>query len=180
VARTNGEPCGASGVLSRRPQLKRVLGGPRTCSAGVNSMTNEERLHHACAQGLMAEVRRLLRELPPPDLSWRSPVTGWTALHAAAENSHPDAIRALVAAGASVHALDDRGWTPLHWAVDAEIDKAVQHGGVPDLRTTQCLLDCGADPHAAAPDGSTPMSIATRYRCKPAIEELSKGRPTRR
>ena len=42
---------------------------------------------------------------------------GWTPLHyAAAFNSNPDVVKALISAGAKVNAKDKDGWTPLRAA----------------------------------------------------------------
>ena len=140
-------------------------------------VTASELLYEACAAGDLDEVQRLLAHVPPPDLAWASP-TGMTALHVAAEMNYPDVIRLLTAGGAALGARDERGWTALHWAVDSEIDGFIQNGPPLNLSTTECLMELGADPNAAAPDGTTPVSIATRYRCKPALEILVRGRPT--
>ena len=42
---------------------------------------------------------------------------GWTALHIAAMEGHPAAVKALLKAGANVETKDNHGWTALSLAV---------------------------------------------------------------
>lgn len=77
---------------------------------------------------------------------------GMTSLHAAFRPLYPSLQVfefLLDIAGASVHAVDRKGWTPLHYAVCGS-----------DLAIVQRLLVAGADPYKAALDGETPVSIA--------------------
>ena len=55
---------------------------------------------------------------------------GFALLHLAAQQPHPQVVRALVKAGATVNCHDDAGRTPLHYTVE--------HGHVDALKE---LLD---------------------------------------
>ncbi len=70
------------------------------------------------------------------------------ALHSAVTNSL-DAVRLLVEAGAPVNAQQDKGWAPLH--------EAVNRG---DLEMTRYLLAHGADPKQQNDDGKSAIGIA--------------------
>lgn len=86
---------------------------------------------------------------------------GQTALHAISWQGAYDCdsdratceriIRALVAAGAVVDAVDDYGQTPLH-------DAASGDWGNPTA--VRVLLELGADPNASSQDGITPLMCA--------------------
>ena len=77
-----------------------------------------------------------------------------------------DMLRALLAAGADVHARGLNDWTALHLAVMADDPEAVQ-----------LLLDHGADPHAATriDDFESPLDIAESSAPK-ALEVLRRWR----
>ena len=77
------------------------------------------------------------------------PRGGWTALMYAARQDAPDAVRALVAAGATLDATDPDGTTALTLAViNSHYDLGIQ------------LLDAGADPNVADVTGMTPLYAA--------------------
>lgn len=84
---------------------------------------------------------------------------GFTALHAAAEVNHADAIPWLVAAGASLEARTRHGHAPLHVAC-----------GLGHREVAEALLEAGADPSATSP-GGTPLEVA-QAEGKPALVEL--------
>jgi hypothetical protein len=78
------------------------------------------------------------------DVAGRRPDTGGsTALHIAAYEQAHDLAEILLAAGADVHATDDHGNTPLHYATypETESDR--------DDRVVALLLAAGADPESA-------------------------------
>jgi ankyrin repeat protein len=60
-------------------------------------------------------------------------------------------VKALLAAGADVHAQDEAGWTALHYAARA------------DARATELLLGSSADATATAADGTTPLHLAALH-----------------
>ena len=74
---------------------------------------------------------------------------GWTALHYAAFNGHTACLKALLAAGASVHSRCNYGCTPLHFAS--------QDGEAASVRA---LIAAGSDVHRADRDGWTPFTAA--------------------
>ena len=78
-----------------------------------------------------------------------------------------DVLRALLAAGADVHARGLNDWTALHLAVIDDDPVAVQ-----------LLLDAGADPHAKTriDDLESPLDIAESSAPK-ALEVLRRHRP---
>ena len=91
------------------------------------------RLHCALAVG---DLSLALRLLPVVDITQRNLADrGAQAIHVAAQHGHIEAIKALVAHGASVEALDLEGMTPLFYAA---------HGG--RLETLRYLVSMGANP----------------------------------
>lgn len=96
---------------------------------------------------------------------------GMPLLHCACEHQDLDAIRALVAVGADVNRRDECGQSPLHIAVDIDIDSVVQAGGMEmQFETTHLLLQLGADPGARDARGQTPRDWAAGYGASVAAE----------
>ena len=98
---------------------------------------------------------------------------GLSALHLAAQGGHIALMTALLAAGADIDARDDRGYTPLHFAVCfgprefldplPALSAAAQDRGVYRLLTDvpRFLLEQGADLRARdAVDRQTPLELA--------------------
>ena len=78
--------------------------------------------------------------------------TGWTALHAAADNQQAHVVKWLLEQGADKNkiTLDYSGYTALHLAV-----------GKTNYEIVKLLLDAGADTEVyTASDGYTPLHIA--------------------
>ncbi|MFG2641973.1 ankyrin repeat domain-containing protein [Streptomyces sp. NPDC048370] len=111
----------------------------------------------AVAPVLGAVARNLAAASRPPRAGGAVPeaadAAGWTPLHFAAQAQVPSAIEALLAAGASVDALDGHGNTPLWRAVFCS------QGEGPAIRL---LLEAGADPDRVNAHGVSPRALAGR------------------
>jgi hypothetical protein len=98
-----------------------------------------------------------------PEIFYIDEPTFWTPLHWAAFAGSPDIIELLVQHGASVHATDNAGATPLHIAAaDPYFD--YDHDENERIRyiTSHTLLELGANPTAQDINGKTPLDY-TRY-----------------
>jgi ankyrin repeat protein len=104
----------------------------------------------AAAVGDARRVRALL-DVDRRHLHQRSD-DGWTALHLAAHFGRGDAVDALLAAGADVHAWSENALhnQPLHAAM----------AGSADLRILTALLAKGAKVNAVEHGGYTPLHLA--------------------
>lgn len=116
--------------------------------------------------------RHLLRFLAfGGDVNARLADSGSTLLHLAVEYDNLPMIRALVEAGADIEAREASGWTPLHHAVDLDVDSAGQRAGPAEgdfmralrFSTTELLISLGADTEAQRADGLTPRDMAACY-----------------
>ncbi|CZR40857.1 uncharacterized protein FPRO_10445 [Fusarium proliferatum ET1] len=107
----------------------------------------ETALHKAAENGRVTVVERLLGL---GDLADKRTISGRTPLHVA---SNTDVIRALLAAGSNVNAINDDGWTPLHYAA--------QRGNPEGI---ELLLRYGANAHARTKDGRTALHLALEVR----------------
>ena len=139
-------------------------------------------LHAAAEVGDVDRVAALIDagsdvSLPIRTEERRSASWGDTPLHLASLNGHVEAARLLIAAGANVNAMNDRGATPLHYAVlkPAMMQVLVDAGADLDLcdrsgRTAlhwsvtgnlagmiAMLVEAGADPDAANINGQTAL-----------------------
>jgi ankyrin repeat protein len=86
--------------------------------------------------------------------------------HFACEHQNLEMIRALVEHGADINLRDAFGQSPLHVAVDIDIDFVVQsRGGAGDLRfeTARVLIALGADRGSRDRSGRTPRDLAAGY-----------------
>lgn len=86
---------------------------------------------------------------------------GGTALLAAARLSHPEAVRALIAAGASVHAVDPFGQTALHLAVSKPCGSDQE--AMRALKCVELLLEAGVPVDAVGPRDGTPLMVAAWF-----------------
>lgn len=124
----------------------------------------EGTVHYAAWRGDAAAVAELISEgvdVNAPGAGGRTPLMevvdepGDFLDHEQAE-----VVRLLLAAGASVSARGDNGWTALH------------HGTRAGPVAITALLDAGADVDAQATDASTPLHCAVEYGNSGAVATL--------
>jgi ankyrin repeat protein len=126
--------------------------------------------------------------LAPAGAAERSPLVE------AAKNSDRTAVRALIAKGADVNAVEPDGTTALHWAsyrddvesADAMLRAGAKVNSANDLGATPLwiaslngsaamvrrLLQAGANPNAALLLGETPVMVASRSGSTEVVEQL--------
>lgn len=123
-------------------------------------MTAGDRLVDAVYRDDADAVRRALAR--GIDVDGRlSGTGGYTALHIAAHLHSRALVEILLAAGADVHAVDEHGNTPLHYATYPEVDLDRR-----DERVAAILLAAGADPASARgrdPDYFEGESVVAPY-----------------
>jgi ankyrin repeat protein len=106
------------------------------------------------------------------DLLARDPKSDRTLLHLACEHQNLGLIRELVGKGIPIDDQDKWGLTPLHVAVDIDIDSVVQASGqISEMTfdTTKLLLSLGANPNLQDERGSAPRDWVLPY--GPAVVE---------
>ncbi len=134
------------------PILEALYKGDRDRALELAAGSEALDVFEASAMGDAPRQEELLRADAELARAW-SP-DGFTALHYAAFFGSPEAVRALIAAGADVEARSTNQEfapeaTPLHSAAAAgRIDNA------------EALLDAGADPNARQHGGFTPLMEA--------------------
>jgi ankyrin repeat protein len=109
-------------------------------------------IHDAARMGTRTDIERLLKA-DPAARDAKTPNQGDTPLHLAALNVDSGPLKALLAAGASVHARNSDGMTPLHMAAFATRSEHAQ-----------LLLKAGADPLLKTNEGRDVTSVARRVR----------------
>jgi ankyrin repeat protein len=76
-----------------------------------------------------------------------------TPLHRAAMSGHPEAVRVLLAHGATVNALDGMfSATPLIWAVEGR--RGARHSGGDHVAVARLLIAAGSSVEWAVPEGA--------------------------
>ena len=134
------------------PILEALYKGERGRAQELAAESEALDVFEASALGDAPRLEELLRE--DAELACARTPDGFTALHYAAFFGSPDAVRALVGAGADVEARSTNQEfapeaTPLHSAVAAgRMDNA------------EALLEAGADPNARQQGGFTPLMEA--------------------
>jgi ankyrin repeat protein len=131
------------------PLMAALYRGQREVVAAIVEAGGEVDIFAAAATGRTAELHQALKD--PAKLNAFA-YDGWTPLHLAAFFGHVDTARALVEAGADVHAFSQNSLrnTPLHAAT------AGKHSEV-----ALFLLAAGADAQAVDGGGYTPVRIAS-------------------
>lgn len=120
--------------------------------AGADQLgQNELPIHDAARMGTRADVERILAA--DPTMRDARTQLGSTPLHYAALNLDSGPLKALIAAGAKVNAVDKEGQTPLHLAAFATRADSVK-----------ALLEAGADPYAKSNAGRDVLNMARRAR----------------
>src|SRR5512146_2425580 len=75
------------------------------------------------------------------DLNRRDQKADWSLLHFAAEDCNAEVIRLLAARGADLNVRDRFGQTPLHIAVDSDLDTSARGGRrAVDMPTARALI----------------------------------------
>jgi len=128
-----------------------LLSGVAGCgtSGGTGSQANEQLFRAATAGNVVAIEGAIAAGADVNAVDYSKSTNGRRALNYAALNNRPDAIRALVAAGAQINLANNTGFTPLHHAAEA--------GSVDAARA---LLELGADKTLRHGGGLTPLQVA--------------------
>jgi len=134
------------------PILEALYAGDREGAEALSAETGDLDVFEASALGDTERLGELLREEPERARAW-SP-DGFTALHYAAFFGTPEAIRALVAAGADLEAPARN----LEFAPEARSLHSAVAAGRAD--NAEALLEAGADPNARQHGGFTPLMAA--------------------
>jgi ankyrin repeat protein len=103
------------------------------------------------------DVTRLL-----VDGGWNISEPGNPLLTKILPGSNKEVLELLVSKGTDVNAKNEHGHSPLYWFV----------GGEDSFYSVKLLVENGADPSAAAKDGSTPLTQAVVYKNKKLIDFL--------
>ena len=121
-----------------------------TFTAGGVAQTPQTRLWDAAISGDTLALASALKDGGQIDsLDTRTARNGRRALNWAAINNRVDALRFLLAHGASIEATNRTGFTALHHAAE-----------VGSLEAARVLLAAGADPKHANLEGMTPLGRA--------------------
>lgn len=104
------------------------------------------------------------------DVNIRFPDSKSTLLHLAIEYENLPVITALFNFGADIEMRESNGWTPLHHAVDLDIDSAGQIGWEEgaffrqlSFAATALIASLGANLNSQLENGETPRDMASRY-----------------
>ena len=141
-------------LLSSRANINRVA------NANAPDKDRNTPLHSAAMAGNVGIIRLLLKHEAKIEARSR---TRETALHLAVK--YPEAVRALLEAGANPNASDTLSQTPLHKAASARSSKSAQ-----------LLLDSKADPDTQDDDGRLPLYFAIAEDDLLTVEVLRKDR----
>jgi ankyrin repeat protein len=130
------------------------------------------------------DFRRAKRLCAVRDVNAACAEGGWTALHVMVENYVVESVVFLLENGANPNQKDDSGGTPLHLALDVEMDSFSQIEPLladttltrpadqqPRDEVTALLLRYGANPNAKTAKGQQPLDFVTPSR-HPRAERL--------
>lgn len=127
-----------------------MLAAPISVAAQSPGLSPQDRFWNAAIAGDTVALAKALTDGANVDsLDTRTARNGRRALNWAALNNRADAIRWLLAHGATIEATNLTGFTALHHAAEA---------GAVDA--TRVLLEAGADPKHTNYDGVTPLARA--------------------
>jgi len=84
-------------------------------------------------------------------------------IHYAIDAENYAAVNWLVANGADINAADAMGWTALHYAVDSDIDVAVQANLPVEFRAARFMISAGIDESIKDKSGFTARDVAAEY-----------------
>ncbi len=122
-----------------------------------------DRIVHAIVEGRIDEFMTLADALDDPDVV---DVSGWTLLHFAAQDSHPEVAHRLVQLGADVNRKDKHGNSPLWTAT-------FNARGTYDV--VRILVDAGADVSSRNNAGRSPLGFAKTIQDEELIKILRQG-----
>jgi ankyrin repeat protein len=89
--------------------------------------------------------------------------SGWSLLHDAAELDEVEALEYLISHGCDPNCQDIFGQTPLHLAIDSDLDGFNQTGTPVTFRSARRLIDLGADLSIKDHRGKTPLDWVNDY-----------------
>jgi ankyrin repeat protein len=142
--------------------------------AGAPSVQKEQTLLvDACKRGDVKNIAALLAE--GADVNLADPLTRIEPLAAAVRAGHPDAVEALIQAGAAVAKSASKQFPPL-----VTVAERFQRGGLSQADKTRYLaiarqlLDAGARVTVTV-FGVSPLSLAEESKCAPLIEMFRAG-----
>lgn len=168
-------------VFSRRPEMVALILGVLPAGDPAAQRVKDRALFAAVGQGDAVMLRQLLAAGADPNAPtrWLRVSEPLTPLLVAARSGDPETVRLLLHAGARVDSRDQRGWTPLAWAVHAHHDTVAnllrdagatedlaQEGrlfeaiGRSDAEAARAALAAGADPNATSETGDFPLMLA--------------------
>lgn len=133
-----------------RASILFALGGLLLTGTALHAQDAQNRLWDAAITGDTLAIHQALADGADVDaLDTRSNRNGRRALNWAAWNDRVPAIEVLLAAGATIEAENNTGFTPLHHAAEAG-----------SLAAARALLSAGADPGHRNKAGRLPIDTA--------------------
>lgn len=122
----------------------------------VGAVTNSENNSHS------GVVHYLLENGSDPN-TYRDPKKGYSLLHIACDNKRDDqTVKSLLGYNADINAVDNKGWTPLHRAVER---------GKKNFETTVLLVEAGADINACTYKFKSVLKIADGIKVSKYLKE---------